>query len=453
MITLALICFLCLVFIDLRTLRPASEVAFEVTFRKSRWIIISLIVLGVFVWVKEPLNPSAMSSFFLLFLIPYYAHKRERWLKEIESQYVSYQQEFSHTIKLKIEAIGVVLHWSCWMIFLSVAYWCAEEIWPRPLPELMELIISAAYSSLVLVILIYQSSKCFSNRGFWFNVGLRRGKTPWLKMIFLPALLGIIFAIISAWIISGRNIQPQTPLGDILDETTSPNLLMMFLTLALAIAPFVEEITFRGYFYHVIKKNNGRFFAIIVIALTFALLHVQQYWGDWLAILMVTILGFCLTLIRAKTGSTIGGVVMHYVYNTGVTIIPVIMLIAANSAYFEYQAKFDQLNFAQKEQLLTKSIKDQPQFADSYNDLAWLYAESGVKLDEAIKLIDQALALAPENVAYVDTKAEILTKSEQYEEALELRQHLYADLEDKDSLRAYQLEKIKELEEILNQEP
>ena len=89
-----------------------------------------------------------------------------------------------------------------------------------------------------------------------------------------------------------------------------------------------------------VSKIRGKKFAIYVIALVFAFLHLGQYWGDWLAIGMVTLLGFALTILRAYSGTTIASVIAHYVYNGGVTIIPIIMMILSNPAYFKYKTYF-----------------------------------------------------------------------------------------------------------------
>lgn len=84
--------------------------------------------------------------------------------------------------------------------------------------------------------------------------------------------------------------------------------------------------------------------------------------------------------------------------------------------------KFDQLDYAKKESLLQKSIAADPSLAEAYNDLAWLYAEKGEKLDEASFLIDKALKMKPENIAFLDTKAEIMFKLGHVEEAIAIEE-------------------------------
>ena len=84
----------------------------------------------------------------------------------------------------------------------------------------------------------------------------------------------------------------------------------------------------------------------------------------------------------------------------------------------------DSIRFEEKEELLLKSIQDQPKFADAYNTLAWTYAENGKRLDQGLFIIDKAIELKPDNLQYKDTKAEILYKMKRYDEAIEIEESL-----------------------------
>jgi len=244
------------------------------------------------------------------------------------------------------------------------------------------------------------------------------------KLFLLSVALGLFFALCSSTITVMRQVQPQTPLNEIVEATQSIHLILIFLFVAVCIAPLIEEIIFRGYFFRVLEEWIGVQKTVYVIALTFALLHVGQYWGDWLAILMVTVLGFTLTLLRAWSGSTMASVITHYVYNGSVTIIPIIMIAISNPAYLEYQIHSLDYDAQTKEALLRESIAHRPDFVNAYNDLAWLYAEEGENLNEALELVEKALTVAPRQTAYLDTKAEILEKLGRLDEAKQIRNRL-----------------------------
>ena len=185
-----------------------------------------------------------------------------------------------------------------------------------------QLILSAVSSSAVALILIARASHTFSDRGFLYNMGLRKGERSVVEVFVAPALAGLLFASVSSGIMLLRHEQPVTPLSEVVDATDSVWLMAVFLALAVLAAPLVEEVIFRGYFFPVISRAKGERFAIYVISLVFAFLHVGQYWGDWAAILMVMLLGFALTILRARTGTTLASIVAHYAYNAGVTVIP-----------------------------------------------------------------------------------------------------------------------------------
>ena len=65
-------------------------------------------------------------------------------------------------------------------------------------------------------------------------------------------------------------------------------------------------------------------------------------------------------------------------------------------------------------------IRLDPGYADALNYLAYLWAGRGIRLDEALRHVQAALALDPDNPAYLDTLGWIYYQQERYSEALEL---------------------------------
>ena len=65
-----------------------------------------------------------------------------------------------------------------------------------------------------------------------------------------------------------------------------------------------------------------------------------------------------------------------------------------------YQKRRD---FPGAEEAFKKAIKNRPDYWVPYNNLAYMYAESGTKLDEAIELANKALSLLPDEAASLDT--------------------------------------------------
>ncbi len=77
-----------------------------------------------------------------------------------------------------------------------------------------------------------------------------------------------------------------------------------------------------------------------------------------------------------------------------------------------------------------ETIKLNPKFAEAYNYLAYMYAERGIHLDEAVELAHYAVSMEPENGAYLDTLAWVHYKKEMYNLALKELKTAVSLLED-----------------------
>lgn len=75
-------------------------------------------------------------------------------------------------------------------------------------------------------------------------------------------------------------------------------------------------------------------------------------------------------------------------------------------------------NFEKSENYFKKAISLNPKHHQAMNYLSYMWAERKIKLDEAFKLINQALAYEPKNPAYLDTLGWIYFQQENYEKAL-----------------------------------
>lgn len=85
--------------------------------------------------------------------------------------------------------------------------------------------------------------------------------------------------------------------------------------LATFTAPVVEEVVYRGIIYSAFQKAFGVVFAVFVATILFAGVHYFQYWGDFTALILVTLLSLILTLIRVQTGNLLPCIVLHTIFN------------------------------------------------------------------------------------------------------------------------------------------
>ncbi len=91
--------------------------------------------------------------------------------------------------------------------------------------------------------------------------------------------------------------------------------------IAVATAPLVEEMTYRGLLYSAFHRAIGKWGAVVVVASMFAGVHVIQYWPNFAAISSIGLLSVVLTLIRARTGRLLPCYVVHLVFNGVQSII------------------------------------------------------------------------------------------------------------------------------------
>jgi membrane protease YdiL (CAAX protease family) len=84
---------------------------------------------------------------------------------------------------------------------------------------------------------------------------------------------------------------------------------------AILIAPFMEELIFRGFLFSVFENKIGIHFAVGITALLFAALHVPEYWGAWNHVALILLVGMTFSLARGITGSLTPSVILHIAYN------------------------------------------------------------------------------------------------------------------------------------------
>ncbi|HZH48522.1 MAG TPA: tetratricopeptide repeat protein [Nitrospira sp.] len=87
--------------------------------------------------------------------------------------------------------------------------------------------------------------------------------------------------------------------------------------------------------------------------------------------------------------------------------------------HFNLGTAYDKLNrFDDVERAMETAIKLDPHHADALNYLGYSYADRGIKIDQAVSLTKQAVALKPDNGYYVDSLGWAFFKSGMLNEAL-----------------------------------
>ncbi|HEX8292087.1 MAG TPA: type II CAAX endopeptidase family protein, partial [Pyrinomonadaceae bacterium] len=133
------------------------------------------------------------------------------------------------------------------------------------------------------------------------------GLTFWRSAALAVLLLAA--GILILWLWGG----PENEFDRILRSSRAAALVAAFA--ATFTAPLVEEIIFRGLLYSSLQRLVGAGWAVAVVFLLFALIHVPQYWPSYAVIFTIHLLSLVLTVIRARTGKLLPCFVIHLIFN------------------------------------------------------------------------------------------------------------------------------------------
>ncbi|MGB2621182.1 MAG: CPBP family intramembrane glutamic endopeptidase [Candidatus Acidiferrum sp.] len=151
---------------------------------------------------------------------------------------------------------------------------------------------------------------------FWRTLGWRKiirrdggpPRSPWLYF-FSGCGVSVAVFIVTA------KMQPR---GDIPIEELFryKNTAILFMAMAVLIAPLVEETVFRGYLYPLFAKSFGVATGVILTGVLFGLMHGAQLGWTWGLVSVLIGVGIILTLVRARTGSVFASFLLHLGYNS-----------------------------------------------------------------------------------------------------------------------------------------
>ena len=101
---------------------------------------------------------------------------------------------------------------------------------------------------------------------------------------------------------------------------SSPGAAYALAVFAIAVAPFLEELIFRGVLFAFFERLVGLRFAIAGTAALFAALHVPEYWGAWNHAFLILVVAVVLSITRGITGSLAPSVILHLTFNASMIV-------------------------------------------------------------------------------------------------------------------------------------
>ena len=150
-------------------------------------------------------------------------------------------------------------------------------------------------------------------RPFWKNIEFDWPKNMSPVVVTLLSVLVATLLFLLALGVTSLYGEHKTDL-DLLIESSLYTRVATALV-AVATAPLIEELIYRGLLYRALEKAAGMGIAIAVVSLLFAGVHVFQYRNNIAVITVITLLSITLTVTRALTGKVLPAFIMHLVFN------------------------------------------------------------------------------------------------------------------------------------------
>jgi hypothetical protein len=161
----------------------------------------------------------------------------------------------------------------------------------------------------LLFVYVYFMVAVMHTQPFWRMLRWRRiGWKSVLGCLAGGALLTVAIAVFPPLLPDAN----QFPLQDLFNSRAAAYAIGAF---AILVAPFMEELIFRGVLFGVFESQIGLRSAILITAILFGGLHVPEYWGAWNHMFLLFLVGLVFSVARGKSGSLAPSVFLHMGYN------------------------------------------------------------------------------------------------------------------------------------------
>lgn len=170
--------------------------------------------------------------------------------------------------------------------------------------------ISVIPAHLLTLAVVWAIVTRFGRGPFWSALGL-----TWTRNFNFWTCAGLAFLLFIVGLVLTATFGGQeTQLDQILSSSTATRYATV--VLAVATAPLVEEVVYRGVLYSALQKVIGPIWAVVGVLLLFTLVHVPQYLPNISVIATIGILSLFLTVVRAYTGRLLPCFIIHLVFNS-----------------------------------------------------------------------------------------------------------------------------------------
>jgi membrane protease YdiL (CAAX protease family) len=167
-----------------------------------------------------------------------------------------------------------------------------------------------------ILFFLYITLALLRGQPFWRGLGWRKiqPKEPGMpKVPIVYFLTGCGLSLVVFGLTAVMNPPENTPIEEVFKFRQTA---MLFVAMAVLVAPLVEETVFRGYLYPMFARWMGVEPSIILTGVLFGLMHGPQLGGAKSLIALLTFVGIVFTYVRSRTGSVFASYLMHVGYNS-----------------------------------------------------------------------------------------------------------------------------------------
>jgi membrane protease YdiL (CAAX protease family) len=176
----------------------------------------------------------------------------------------------------------------------------------------------------VLFFFLYVTLSILRGHAFWRILGWRTiqpraREMPRNPLVYFMAGCGL--SLFVAVISSQMKTPEKVPMEELFKHRETA---LLFIAMAVLIAPLVEETLFRGYLYPLFARSFGIAPGIIITGVCFGAMHGAQLGWTWSLVSMLILVGIVFTIVRARTGSVLASYLMHLGYNSLISVFAIV---------------------------------------------------------------------------------------------------------------------------------
>lgn len=142
------------------------------------------------------------------------------------------------------------------------------------------------------------------------SLGWVRSRWGVLRALLLGFGLSLLIAVLGGLL---RTPDIDTPMKHLM---ANPAGLLLVGLVGTTLGPLCEELIFRGFLQPLLVRSFGPAPGILLAAVPFGLLHLQQYGNAWQSGLLITFAGAVFGMVRHVTNSTRASTGVHVAYNS-----------------------------------------------------------------------------------------------------------------------------------------